>query len=504
MRHTPSGRDLPRKAFILLASIHLLAACAGNGALPAPTPTTMPSATAVSSPTPAPSATVAPSTTATTVPTMTPTAANTATGTALVTVTPTASASAAATASATSTAASTPTATPTSSDTSQIDLLPPAVSAQVDSLVAAIMANQHIPGLSVAIAQNGHTVLAKGYGLAACATSACTSGTSVAADTPFELGSVTKAFTSVGLLLILDNPNLNTSSLGTLDLDAPISQYLATDPNFTLSSMWDNITTRELLSMSSGIRDFGSNTEPWYSILDTIGADPLIFPPGTGYCYSNPGFMTVGAIIQQLTNTAYNQFMATNLFTPLGMTDSLIHTTDNTPPNLATGYAFDSGSGTWSVPTPRSPLSSFSAGAIISTAVDLGTFMSALQSRTGLNPATYTLMWTNVTLQDPTRPGDWGFGWSVANVGDYLIARKDGGLPGITSQVSLYDQMLASPTQIGVAIASNEDSVAGYVTLTADIAGTVNGTPVPNPASAGDGCTPTPCFNCPTPTPTAS
>jgi hypothetical protein len=64
--------------------------------------------------------------------------------------------------------------------------------------------------------------------------------------------------------------------------------------------------------------------------------------------------------------------------------------------------------------------------------------------------------------------------------------------------------MLASPLQIGVAIASNEDSVAGYVTLTADIAGAVNGTPVPNPASAGDGCTPTPCFNCPTPTPTAA
>jgi CubicO group peptidase (beta-lactamase class C family) len=366
------------------------------------------------------------------------------------------------------------------------------------------MAAQHIPGLSVAVAQNGQTVLAKGYGLAMCATSACTSGTAVFADTPFELGSVTKAFTTVGLLLILDNPSLNTSTLGPLNLGAPISQYLSTDPDFTLSPTWDDITTSELLSMSSGIPDFGSNTQPWYKILDMVGTEPLIFSPGTGYCYSNPGFMTVGAIIQQLTNTAYDQFMATNLFAPLGMSHTLIHTTDNTPANLAIGYAFDSGSLTWSVPTPRSPLSSFSAGAIISTAVDLGTFLSALQNRAVLQPATYTLMWTNVPLQDPERAGDWGFGWSVANVGNYLVARKDGGLPGITSQVTFYDEMLATPAQVGVAIASNEDQVGGYVLLTADIAGAVYGTPVPNPPSAGDGCTPTPCFNCPTPTPTAA
>ena len=217
---------------------------------------------------------------------------------------------------------------------------------------------------------------------------------------------------------------------------------------------------------------------------------PLVFPPGTGYCYSNPGFLLVGAIIQQLAQTPYDQFMQQQVFVPAGMNDTLIHTPSNQPSTLATGYAYDASTQAWTVPMPRPPLSSFSAGAIISTAVDLGAFMSALQNRTLLTAATYELMWTDVMLQDPPRTGDWGLGWEVATAAPYAIYRKDGGLPGITSQVSIYD---AGASQIAVAIASNEDSVKVYVPLAVSIIDAVlAGTPVPNPPAAGLGCTPTP------------
>ena len=379
--------------------------------------------------------------------------------------------------------------TPTT-DSSQIDRLPSAVSAAIDALVQQRRTSEFIPGLALAVSQNGQTVLAKGYGYAHCATSDCTSGTQVYADTPFELGSVTKSFTAIGLLRIFDNPTLNTSTLGALDLDAPISRYLNSDPDFTLPAAWANITPRQLLSMSSGIEDFGTNTLTWPEILTQVGMTPLLFPPGTGYCYSNPGFLLLGAIIQQLTQAPYDQFMQQQVFTPAGMAKTLIHTPTNQPSDLATGYTYETATQTWKVPMPRPPLSSFSAGAIISTAVDLGAFMSALQNQTLLTPATYQLMWTDVTLQDPTRPGLWGLGWEVATAEPYQIFRKDGGLPGITSQVSLYE---AGTSTIGVAIVSNEDSVKGYVPLAVDIIDAVlASTPVPNPPGAGIGCTPTP------------
>ncbi|MGH3056348.1 MAG: serine hydrolase domain-containing protein, partial [Gaiellaceae bacterium] len=336
------------------------------------------------------------------------------------------------------------------------------------------------------------------YGYAQCATASCVSGTPVYANTPFELGSVTKSFTATALLRILDNPALNTSSLGALDLDAPISQYLSTDPNFTLPATWANITARQLLSMSAGIEDFASNTLAWPGILTHVGMQPLLFQPGTGYCYSNPSFLLLGAVIQQLTQTPYDQFMQQQVFAPAGMTTTLIHTPTNQPSDLATGYAYDASTQMWTVPTPRPPLSSFSAGAIISNAVDLGAFVAALQNRALLSTATYQLMWTDVALQDPSRAGDWGLGWEVATAAPYQVYRKDGGLPGITSQVSLYE---AGAAKVGVAIASNEDGVKAYVPLAADIIAAVLVTPVPNPPGAGIGCTPTPCFNCPTPTP---
>jgi len=290
----------------------------------------------------------------------------------------------------------------------------------------------------------------------------------------------------------LEQPSVPTSTSTATATSTP------TGDDFTFSQTWADITTRQLLSMSSGIEDFGSNTLPWYQILTNVGRVPLVFSPGTNYCYSNPGFMTVGAIIQQLTTLAYSDYMQQYVFGPLNMPETVIHTPENAPSNLATGYTYDSTTMSWTVPASRSPLSSFSAGAIISTAVDLGTFISALQNRALLSPATYQLMWTDVTLQSPTRPSAWGLGWEVTLVGPYQIYRKDGALPGISAQLSLYD---SGSTQIGVAIASNESMATGLVTLTADIVSAVLGTPVPNPPGPGDGCTPTPCFNCPTETP---
>jgi CubicO group peptidase (beta-lactamase class C family) len=364
-------------------------------------------------------------------------------------------------------------------DPSEIDLLSADVSSKIDQLVATALSSMHVSGLSVGVAQDGKAVFAKGYGLANIA-----NDTPVCADTPFELGSVTKSFTAIGLLLILDNPGLNKSNLGTLDLESPISQYLSPNPEFTLPSAWENITTEQLLSMSSGIPDFGSNTLTWQQILDKIGKEPLLFTPGTGYCYSNPSFMVIGEIIQQLTETPYAEFMNEEVFTPLGMNDTIIHTPDNTPSDLATGYEFDEKTMTWNTPSPRPPTSSFSAGAIISTAVDLSTFLAALQQELLLKPSTYDLMWSVI---NPV--GEWGLGWQVSVTDQYMIYRKDGDLPGFGAQISLYQG-----DKVYVAIASNEE--VPYVELAAQIVAAVIGAEkVPNPPGPGDGCIP------PTPTP---
>jgi len=230
--------------------------------------------------------------------------------------------------------------------------------------------------------------------------------------------------------------------------------------------------------MSSGIPDMGCNNLTWQQIVDAVGMRPLLFQPGNGYCYSNPGFMVIGEIIQQLTQIPCSDFMKTNVFNPLGMKDTIIHTPDNTPSNLATGYAFDSNTMNWFTPDPRPPLSSFNAGAIISTAVDLSTFLAALQQQLLLNSSTYDLMWSVI---NPVAP--WGLGWEVFITDQYQIYQKDGGLPGFSTQISIYHG-----DKVAVAIASNENSEQ-YVDLAADIVAAVLNLPsVPNPSAPVSSC----------------
>src|SRR5690349_7567782 len=115
--------------------------------------------------------------------------------------------------------------------------------------------------------------------------------------------------------------------------------------------------------------------------------------------------MVLGGLLQQFTGQLYDQFMARELFAPLGLAHTIVHTPTNTPAGLAQGYAWN---GAWSTPQPRNPLSAFSAGAIITTPSDLGTWLAALITGRLLAPGTYDLMWSDVPL--PKGPSGWGLG----------------------------------------------------------------------------------------------
>ena len=104
------------------------------------------------------------------------------------------------------------------------------------------------------------------------------------ADTRFDIGSVTKTFTAIGVLLLYQE------SQGTshpLDLNAPISDYLHNTPSFKLPRKWSGVTTMELLNMTSGIRDVGRAPSPGRPSSSRSRMHPLLFTPGTKTSYSD-------------------------------------------------------------------------------------------------------------------------------------------------------------------------------------------------------------------------
>ncbi len=184
-----------------------------------------------------------------------------------------------------------------------------ALSERVSQVLQPYFDQEQIPGISVAVVTDGQVALAQGYGLSNVKTRA-----SVEADTRFDIGSVTKTFTAIGVMLLYQE------SQGTshpLDLNAPISEYLHNTPSFKLPRKWAGVTTMELLNMSSGIGN-GPSNQPWQAQVASIANAPLLFHPGTKTFYSDTNFDLLGELIQQWTGEKYGTFIQNQILNHSG------------------------------------------------------------------------------------------------------------------------------------------------------------------------------------------
>ncbi|MCR5869766.1 MULTISPECIES: serine hydrolase [unclassified Sphingomonas] len=182
---------------------------------------------------------------------------------------------------------------------------------------------------AVLVARDGEVLFDKGYGSANLEWKIPNDG-----DTKFRLGSVTKQFTGVAILLLQER--------GKLTLDAPVKTYLPDAP-----AAWDKVTVRHLLNHTSGIPNFtsfpdygGTKTLPatHASLVARFRDKPLEFQPGEKWSYSNSGYVLLSAIIEKLSGQSYAEFVAANLFKPLGMADTGYDSHAAILPRRASGY----------------------------------------------------------------------------------------------------------------------------------------------------------------------
>ncbi len=269
-----------------------------------------------------------------------------------------------------------------------LDMTGATASSDLSSRVAQVLKpyidQDQIPGITVSIVSDGQVALAQGYGVSNVKT-----GAPVEADTRFDIGSVTKTFTAVGIMLLYQE------SQGTshpLDLNAPISDYLKNTPSFKLPRKWAGVTTMELLNMSSGIGN-GASNQPWQAQVKSIANQPLLFTPGTKSSYSDTNFDLLGELIEQWTGEPYGAFIQQQILDPLGMSETQELGGSATVPNQAVGYN-SSTHGRWPKAAVQNGLEMYAAAGMVSTAHDMATYMTALLSGRLLTPATYSLMWT--------------------------------------------------------------------------------------------------------------
>ena len=199
---------------------------------------------------------------------------------------------------------------------------------KLDELVAAYAKNEKFNG-TVLVAQKGTVLLQKGYGYKNAAKNEMND-----ANTIFQIGSITKQFTSAIILRLQEMKKLSVQD--------KLSKY------FPALSFADSVTIENLLSHTSGIFNYTNNADfmkteavkpaSQEKIFALFKDKPLEFVPGSKYNYSNSGYMLLGYIIEKVTGKPYEKVMHETVFTPLHMDHSGFDFTSLQSPDKATGY----------------------------------------------------------------------------------------------------------------------------------------------------------------------
>ena len=332
------------------------------------------------------------------------------------------------------------------------------VAARVDEYLNASMKIKRFSG-TVLIARNGQPLVSKGYGMANIE-----DGTANTPQTKFRVGSVTKQFTSMAVMMLQERGKLNVAD--------PVCKYVPDCP-----PAWQPITIRHLLTHTSGIPNYTSfpdfstvartkMTVP--ALVDVFKNKPLDFTPGEKYNYSNSGYVLLGYLIERVSGKSYQDFLRENIFAPLRMMNSgydgimlLSH--------RAAGYAMD--------PETDSIINAayidmsipFSAGSLYSTVGDLLLWDQALYTDRLVSRKTLDEIFT------PFK-NNYAYGWGVSKQFNRSVIAHSGGIYGFASHISRYPD-----DRVTVIVLTNNEGVAAN-NVASDLGAIVFGEPYKLPA----------------------
>ncbi|TYB76412.1 serine hydrolase [Bizionia myxarmorum] len=276
--------------------------------------------------------------------------------------------------------------------------------AQLDKLIDSYTEYHKFNG-SVLVAENGKVIYKKGFGMANMEWDIPNKP-----DTKHRLGSITKQFTAMLILQLVE--------AGKIDLQTPIAKYLPNYPKANASK----ITTHHLLTHSSGIPNYTSfpgfmekNSRIPYTpteLINVFSETPLDFEPGERFSYSNSGYVLLGDLIEKVSGKSYEQMLQENIFTPLNMKDSGFDHYETILKNRASGYSksangfINSSYIDMSVP--------YAAGSLYSTVEDLHLWDQALYTNKLITKESMDLFFGE---HISARGAHYGYGWSIGNEG---------------------------------------------------------------------------------------
>ena len=304
--------------------------------------------------------------------------------------------------------------------------LAPALTARVDSAIAAVVEAGETAGVSVALARGDRVVYANGFGAATVAPRRPATDRTV-----YRLGALTAQFTAAAVLRLVDE--------GRLALDDPITKHLPGYP-----TQGRRVLVRHLLTHTSGIASYTSLGPRWErtmardlppdSIVALFAGEPFDFEPGTAFRYNNSAYFLLGLVVERASGRRYADYVRTTIADALGL-ETLRYCGDGADAGTADGYTVDRER--FAPAAPLSMTHPFSAGALCASAVDLARWPALLASGRLIPAPLYRRMASPDTLADG-RVVDYGFGVGVREFAGRRVVEHGGGINGFAAYLAHY------------------------------------------------------------------
>jgi len=274
-----------------------------------------------------------------------------------------------------------------------------AVPANETAKIEELMSTMHQRGQfngAILVAVHGNTIYRQGFGKSNFQT-----GADFTPETPSDIGSVTKQFTAMAIMMLAERRLLS--------YDNSVSKYI---PEFSRSTHLSQITLRQLLNHTSGIPDYGDLRIDDYHldqhglISALLDKEDLLAKPGLKYRYSNPGYALLAVVVERVSGKRFGEFLNQEIFAPVAMSNTFVYDAPSKKnARIAVGY------GQFGQVDDGGPTAIPGDGGIYSTVDDLFKWDQALYTEKLVHQSTLAEAFTPGKVEKGT--STYGFGWNV-------------------------------------------------------------------------------------------
>lgn len=282
-------------------------------------------------------------------------------------------------------------------------VLAQSLTAKINKIILTEFKDKDGPGGVFMVAKNGKPIYQKSFGRANIEQDVILTNEYV-----FQLGSMTKQFTAIAILMLEEQGKLNTNDI--------ISKYIPDYPS------GNKLTIHHLLTHTSGIKDFtkmkslrdiAQKEITPKMMVDFFKNEPVDFLPGEKFEYNNSGYVLLGYIIELVSGESYEDFIEKHIFQKIGMNQSCYATDRQIIKKRANGYQKkDNGYVNKTIISFSVP---FSSGSLMSTTNDMLKWQNALNQNLLLNAESTKKAFSKYKLNNGEE-FTYGYGWHIREI----------------------------------------------------------------------------------------